>query len=144
MTPGGKQYVLTIEQSAGATENVARDGELMKIRVGNLQPGATEPQIRAMFLPHGQVRFYQRPLNEFTRRPGLVAYVEMPIAQGTLAIRALKGTRLAGEVVTVEVADELASWAPNASRSPGSQTPRRTITPYVEGDRERARGGSNA
>lgn len=128
--PGGKQCIVTTEQTSGDKDLVG-DGGLQKLRIGNLRGGATEQQIRAMFLPHGPVQFYDRPLNEHTHRPGTTAYVEMVPAEAASAIKALKGTRLDGEVITVELSEPLGAWAPDAWRGPGSPRPRRIVTPQV-------------
>lgn len=117
----------------------AGESDLLKIRVGDLPQDATEPMIRALFLPHGVVQFYSRPLNELTRRPDSVAYVELPAAQGAAAIKALKGTRMGANVLTVEVATPLASWAASTSRGPQSAQPARVVTPHVDGEREASR-----
>lgn len=117
----------------------AGESDLLKIRVGDLPQDATEPMIRALFLPHGVVQFYSRPLNELTRRPDSVAYVELPAAQGAAAIKALKGTRMGANVLTVEVATPLASWAASTSRGPQSAQPARVVTPHVDGEHEASR-----
>ncbi len=126
-----KQYALTTGLTDPASE-LGADAALLKIRIGDLQTGATEPDIRALVLPYGAVRFYDRPKNELTHRPGTVAYLEMLPADGAAAIKALKGARVGGGVVTVEVAPPLASWAAQESRGTSSQHPPRTVTPQVE------------
>ena len=112
---------------------------LVRIQISNLPADATEPQVRAMFLPHGQPQFYSRALNEHTHRPGSIAYVEMAPAEAAAAIKALKGTRLGSEVLAVTAAVPLAAWAPAAVRTPQSSGHGRTVTaPSTSRDAERA------
>ena len=123
-----------------ANAGIPAGGSLLKIRVSNLLGDTTEPAIRALFLPHGVVQFYSRPVNEFTGRPHSVAYVELPATQGEAAIKALNGKRMGNQVLTVEVAPPLASWAENTSRSPQSTKPTRVVLPYLPGQRGASRG----
>ena len=140
-TPGHRleAVFVTTDQTAIAGGTSVGDGDLLKIRISNLPQSAIEPQIRALFLPHGTAQFYSRPLNEHTRRPDTIAYVELPTSQAATAIKALKGTQLGGNVLTFEVATPLASWAVNTSRGPESVKPRRIVTPYAPGERGASR-----
>ncbi len=115
-------------------------GAQLRIQIGNLPIAATEADVRAMFLPHGPVQFFDRPLNEHTHRPGPLAFVEMPSVAAAAAIKALKGARIAGKVVTVVAAAPVAAWAPSSSRVPHSSLPRRTVTPRTEHEDNRAVG----
>lgn len=90
---------------------------------------ATEVQIRAMFLPYGEVQRFERPVNDHTYRPGPVVYVEMARDPGVTAIEALNGTRLGREVVSVAIASTVSTWTPPASPHVGPERPRRTVTP---------------
>ena len=132
------EAVVLTDQTMGAGGNPAGDGDLLKIRIGNIPQGINEPQIRALFLPYGVAQFYSRPMNDHTHRPDTMAFVELPAAQGAAAIKGLAGTKLGGEVITVEIAKPLASWAPDVMRGPQSAQPRRTVTPYTDGNRRGA------
>jgi len=113
---------LTVEQAPDTSA-------LVRIQISNLSTAVTEPQIRAMFLPYGPVQFFDRPKNEHTRRPGPLAYIEMAPAAATAAIKALRGTRVGGEVVTVAEARQRAAWAPESDRTPSSRQTPRVVTP---------------
>ncbi|MDA0302518.1 MAG: RNA-binding protein [Chloroflexi bacterium] len=127
---------MATEQTGGAGI-----GDLINIRVDNLQGAATEPQIRALFLPYGLVESFWRPRNEMTHRGGRTAYVEMAPSEAAAAIKGLHGMRLGGESLSVTLARPLASWATGTTRRPVSSVPRRTVTP--QGPRP-VRGTSDA
>lgn len=109
-------------------DSATDSGTLQEIQIGNLSAGATEVQLRALFLTHGPIASYQRPIDAHTERPGAVVYVEMAPADATAAIKALNGHRLGDKAISVQIATPLASWAPNAARGPRSPLPRRTVT----------------
>lgn len=88
----------------------------------------TEVQLRALLLVHGQVAFYERPIDQHTQRPGAVVYVEMAPAAAVAAIKALNGHRLGDASLTVNAARPPAAWAPAADRGPRSPVPRRIVT----------------
>jgi hypothetical protein len=99
----------------------------LRIQISHVPMAATELEIRAMFLPHGTVQSFDRPMNDHTYRPGPIAFVEMARNSALAAIEALNGTRLGKEVVSVTVATTASTWT--APRAPSPERPRRTITP---------------
>ena len=100
----------------------------LRIQIGNVPMAATEVQIRAMFLPFGNVEAFERPVNDYTYRAGPIAFVEMARDGALRAIEALNGTPLGREVVSVSVASVRSTWtAPVRSTAP--ERPRRIVTP---------------
>lgn len=125
------------------TQDTSTSAALVRIQISNLPSGATESQVRAAFLPHGEVQFYDRPLNQHTQQPGPLAYVEMVPAAGAVAIKALNGARLGGDVLKVTAATPSPAWAPSAARGPRSPLPRRLLGDDAEpGSIEHSRGDS--
>ncbi|MFA7249114.1 MAG: RNA-binding protein [Dehalococcoidia bacterium] len=120
----------------------AESGSLMQIRIDRLPDAATEQEIRAIFLPHGPVHFFSRPINEMTHRQGPTAYLEMATTDGAAALKAVKGTRLGGQALSISEATPLAPWAPDATRLPHSPVRGRTVTaPSTLADLKRSNPG---
>lgn len=114
---------LPIQSSDGADA-----GDLLCVRVHNLPESAIEPEIRALFLPHGTVVAYARPRDGMTSHIGRTAYIGMARPEATAAVRVLDGKRLRGEVLEMSLVALPAGWA-SGQRQPGSPVPRRTVTP---------------
>lgn len=110
--------------------NLSTDTErLQRIRVGNLASGATEALVRGLFLAHGEIASFERPLDLNTGRPGVFVYVEMSAAAAKSAIAALNGHVVGGIAMEVAATSPLVGWTPEADRHASSPRPRRTVTP---------------
>ena len=97
-----------------------------RIEISNLAPGATEAQLRSLFLAHGALSAFERPLNPDTGRPGAVAYIEMPSGAAAAAVAALNGYEVDGKRLAVSAAP-VVGWTPDSDRHALSPTPRRTV-----------------
>ena len=106
-----------------------------RIQVSNLGVAATEVQVRALFLKHGEIAAFSRPVDNRTGRPGAIAYLEMSATDATKAIHALNGFRLEGVALDVRNASPEARWTSQTNRSAVSPRPRRTVTPELSGRR---------
>ncbi len=110
--------------------NLSTDTErLQRIRIGNLAASATEAQLRGLFLAHGELASFERPLDLNTGRPGAFAYIEMSSAAAATAIAALDGHVVGGKALDVSAAKPLVGWMPEPDRHARSPQPRRTVTP---------------
>ncbi len=76
------------------------------IYVGNLPFDATEEQVRALFLPHGDVQAVQLVNDRVTGRPSGFGFVDMPAEVAGQAIEALNGQNLDGRPLRVNPAQE--------------------------------------
>ncbi len=113
------------------TQHSAEGGTLQRVQIGNFPTATTEAQFRALFLSHGTLGAYERPLDEHTQRPGSFAYLEMDASSAAAAVKALNGRAMGDRKITVNIAQPLADWAPEPARRPASPTPRRTVTPQT-------------
>ncbi|MBI4876036.1 MAG: RNA-binding protein [Acidobacteria bacterium] len=78
---------------------------MKRIFVGNLDFGATEDSIRALFEAHGTVESVSVITDRDTGRPRGFAFVEMPdSAAAERAINALNGVTLGGRALNVNEA----------------------------------------
>ena len=77
---------------------------MKKIFVGNLDFGATEESIRALFEPYGTVESAKLVTDRDTGRSRGFAFVEMAEADADKAINALNGTNLGGRALNVNEA----------------------------------------
>lgn len=78
---------------------------MKKIFVGNLDFGATEASIRALFEPHGTVESVSLVTDRDTGRSRGFGFVEMPdSAAADKAIAALNGTNSGGRALNVSEA----------------------------------------
>jgi cold-inducible RNA-binding protein len=77
---------------------------MKKIFVGNLDFGATEDSIRALFEAHGAVESVKLMTDRDTGRSRGFAFVEMADADAEAAIKALNGTNLGGRALNVNEA----------------------------------------
>ncbi len=110
--------------------NLSTDTErLQRIRIGGLAAGATEAQLRGLFLAHGEIASFERPLDLNTGRPGVVVYIEMWSSSALAAIAALNGHVVGGNALEVAATSPLVGWMPEADRHASSPRPRRTVTP---------------
>ncbi len=109
--------------------NTAEGGTSARVQIGNFPVATTEAQFRALFLSHGTLGAYDRPVDAHTERPGAYAYLEMDPVNAAAAVKALNGQAMGDRKITVNIAKPLADWAPEAGRRPASPAPRRTVTP---------------
>jgi cold-inducible RNA-binding protein len=77
---------------------------MKKIFVGNLDFGATEDSIRALFEAHGAVESVKLMTDRDTGRSRGFAFVEMADADADAAMKALNGTNLGGRALNVNEA----------------------------------------
>ena len=77
---------------------------MKKIFVGNLDFGATEDSIRALFEAHGTVESVKLMTDRDTGRSRGFAFVEMADAAADAAMKALNGTNLGGRALNVNEA----------------------------------------
>ena len=77
---------------------------MKKIFVGNLDFGATEDSIRALFEAHGTVESVKLMTDRDTGRSRGFAFVEMADADADAAMKALNGTNLGGRALNVNEA----------------------------------------
>ena len=75
-----------------------------KIYIGNLPFSASEEDLRALFVPHGEVISCALPLDRETQRPRGFGFVEMSKEDATKAIAALDGTDMSGRALRVNEA----------------------------------------
>jgi len=112
------------------TQSTSTD-KLQRIQIADLPDDATEVTIRALFLAHGPVASYARPVHALTGRPGPYAYIEMAPADAAKAIKALNGHRIGTRALSVRLGAPPAAWVPGADRSARSPRPRRIVTETV-------------
>ena len=110
------------------TDQTTDSDKLQRIQIGNLPGGATEVQLRALFVAHGPIALYERPLDARTGKAGALAYVEMAPADAAAAIKTLNGYQLGEQTLSVGASRPFAAWAPDSERGPRSPQPRRTVT----------------
>ena len=77
---------------------------MKKIFVGNLDFGATEASIRALFASHGTVESVNLVIDRETGRSRGFAFVEMAEGDADKAIAALNGTKIGGRALNVNEA----------------------------------------
>ncbi len=78
---------------------------MKKIFVGNLDFGATENSVRALFEPHGTVESISLVTDRDTGRSRGFGFVEMPnSAEAERAVAALNGTNSGGRALNVSEA----------------------------------------
>jgi RNA recognition motif-containing protein len=65
---------------------------LTKIYVRNLEAGATRESVRSLFETYGNVERVRMSAHPKAARPGAFAFVEMPDAAASHAIKALHGS----------------------------------------------------
>jgi cold-inducible RNA-binding protein len=97
---------------------------LKNIFVGNLDFGATEQSIRALFEPYGAVERVNVVTDRDTGQPRGFAFVEMTnVNEADRAISALNGTNLGGRALNVNEA------RPKPDRGGGGGGPRQRRAP---------------
>lgn len=111
------------------TQNTAE--ATVRVQVGNVPTSTSEAQLRALFMSHGDIASYERPVDAHTEQLGAYVYLEMAPADAASAIKALNGREMGDRKLTVNAARPFAEWAPEAGRRPASPAPRRTVTPQT-------------
>ena len=97
---------------------------MKNIFVGNLDFGATEQSIRALFEPYGAVERVNIVTDRDTGQPRGFAFVEMTnVNEADRAISALNGTNLGGRALNVNEA------RPKPDRGGGGGGPRQRRAP---------------
>ena len=97
---------------------------MKNIFVGNLDFGATEQSIRALFEPYGAVERVNVVTDRDTGQPRGFAFVEMTnVNEADRAISALNGTNLGGRALNVNEA------RPKPDRGGGGGGPRQRRAP---------------
>jgi len=92
---------------------------LKKIFVGNLDFGATEDSIRALFEPYGAVESVSLMTDRDTGRSRGFAFVEMKESDAERAITALNGTSLGGRALNINEARPKVDRGGGGGRGPG-------------------------
>ncbi len=113
------------------TNSTTSELKLQRIQIEHVADDTTEVVLRALFLTHGRIEAFSRPVNSLTGRAGSMAFIEMASADAAQAIRALNGHHLGDKVLAVSAARPPAAWEAGADRSPRSAQPRRTVTEYA-------------
>jgi RNA recognition motif-containing protein len=83
----------------------AKEGCLLKIYVGNLNPAIDDAQLRQTFTSHGEVSTASVVLDRESQTSRGFGFIEMPGSpEAQAAIAALNGSTLAGNVLVVNEA----------------------------------------
>jgi cold-inducible RNA-binding protein len=83
------------------TDQLIEKNSVQKIHIGNLALASTEAGVRALLVPHGEVRSYERPIDRDSTVVSGYAYVEMITADAQKAIAAINGQELDGQALRV-------------------------------------------